>query len=191
MTGALQERTAVITAAAQGIGRATAELFIREGATVWATDINAAGLAGLEGARTAALDVTDADAVGIFFKQIGSVDILFNCAGTVPKGSILESRQEDWDFAYQLNVMSMVHTIRAALPSMIANGRGSIINMASIASSVKGIPDRCVYGTTKAAVIGLSKTVAADFGKFFMMTSSPFCFNSSGAFHRSIQNSIV
>jgi 2-keto-3-deoxy-L-fuconate dehydrogenase len=165
MSGQLAGRTVVVTAAGQGIGRATAELFAREGATVWGTDINATALTEVEGVQTAALDVTDKAAVRRFFAQLERVDVLFNCAGIVAKGSILDSKDEDWSRSIDLNIISMVHGIQAVLPGMIKQRRGSIINMASIASSIKGVPDRCVYGTTKAAVIGLTKAVAADFVK--------------------------
>ncbi len=166
MIGRLAGKTAVVTAAGQGIGRATAEAFAIEGAAVWATDIDGAKLAGLDavdGIATRRLDVTDAAAVADAAAEIGAVDVLFNCAGTVHHGSILECDHQAWDFSFNLNVRAMYLMIRAFLPGMIANGGGSIINMSSVASSIKGLPKRCAYGASKAAVIGLSKAVAADF----------------------------
>ncbi len=161
--GMLDGKVAVVTAAGQGIGRAAAEAFAREGAEVWATDVNEAALATIEGVRTVRLDVLDETAVGAFFARVGRVNVLFNCAGTVASGTVLEAKAEEWSRSFDLNVMAMVRTIQAVLPGMIERGSGSIINMASVASSLKGVPNRCVYGTTKAAVIGLSKAVAADF----------------------------
>ncbi|MSU88756.1 SDR family oxidoreductase [Rhodobacteraceae bacterium 2CG4] len=157
----LKGKRAFITAAGQGIGRATAEAFIREGAEVTATDLNAELLAGLE-CETAALDVTDGAAVRA---TVGAAapDILFNCAGVVHAGTVLDATDADLDFAFELNVRAMVRTIQAALPGMIERGAGSIVNVASVAGSVMGVPNRCVYGTTKAAVIGLTKSVAKDF----------------------------
>jgi 2-keto-3-deoxy-L-fuconate dehydrogenase len=167
MTGRLEGKTALVTAAGQGIGRATALAFAREGAAVWATDINEAALASLAeeapGIRTRRLDVTDADAIGAAVAEIGSLDALFNCAGHVHHGTVLDCTEADWDFSFDLNVRSMYRTIRAALPAMIAGGGGSIVNVASVASNVKGVPNRFLYGATKAAVIGLTKSVAADF----------------------------
>jgi 2-keto-3-deoxy-L-fuconate dehydrogenase len=165
MTGTLAGKSVVITAAAQGIGRATALTFAREGALVTATDINEpllAGLAGETGIVTRKLDVLDDAAVEKTFAEIGPVDVLFNCAGFVHAGSILEMKDSDLDFAFNLNVRAMIRTIRAVLPGMIERGGGSIINMSSVASSIKGVPNRFAYGTTKAAVIGLTKAVAAD-----------------------------
>lgn len=164
--GRLDGKTAVVTAAAQGIGRATAELFAREGATVIATDINEeilAELSGVSGIRTERLDVLDGEAVAAFAERLGHVDVLFNCAGVVHNGTILEASEKDLDFAFDLNVRAMMRTIRAFLPAMIEGGGGSIINMASVASSVAGVPNRFVYSTTKAAVVGLTKSVAKDF----------------------------
>jgi len=158
----LANKTALITAAGQGIGRATVERFLAEGARVIATDIDATKLEGLEGAQCHALDVTDAEAVRALIDSLPPLDVLFNCAGTVPSGSILECDDAQWAFAQRLNVDSMFYTIRAALPAMLDNGGGSIINMSSLASSVKGVVNRFAYGTTKAAVIGLTKSVAAD-----------------------------
>ena len=158
----LQNKTALITAAGQGIGRATAELFAREGARVIATDINAAALEDLD-MQTAVLDVTDSAAVQALAQRIGPVDVLFNCAGYVHSGTILDCDEQDWQRSLDTNVTSMYRTIRAFLPGMIAAGGGSIINMSSVASSIKGVPNRCAYGMTKAAVIGFTKAVAADF----------------------------
>lgn len=162
----LQGKTVLATAAAQGIGRATALAFARAGATVVATDINdklLAELAQEPGITTRKLDVLDNAAVAKIASDIGPVDILFNCAGFVHSGSILEMKDEELDFAFDLNVRSMVRTIRAVLPGMIERGGGAIINMSSVASSIKGVPNRFAYATTKAAVIGLTKAVAADY----------------------------
>ena len=165
MPGRLAGKTAFITAAAQGIGRATALAYAREGAKVIATDLNEAKLAELGGGITThKLDATDPAAIKQAIADAGPLDILFNCAGFVHQGTILDAKDEDWTFAFTLNVLSMAHTIRAALPAMLERG-GSIINMSSAASSIKGAPNRCVYGTSKAAVIGLTKSVAADFVK--------------------------
>ena len=153
----------MITAAAQGIGRESAELFVREGATVIATDVNEAALAGLEGCTTRRLDVTDPAAIASFAAEIGAVDVLFNCAGYVHHGTILDCGEQDWAFSMDLNVASMYRLTRALLPAMLAQGGGAIVNMSSVASSVKGVPNRFVYGTSKAAVIGLTKAVAMDF----------------------------
>jgi 2-keto-3-deoxy-L-fuconate dehydrogenase len=166
MTGKLQGKVALVTAAAQGIGRATVELFAREGARVWATDINAGKLAelnGTAGVTTRRLDVRDSQAIAALVAGIGPIDVLFNCAGYVHNGSILECSDADWDFAFDLNAKSMFHTIKAALPGMLERGDGAIVNMASVASSVKGVPARFAYCASKAAVIGLTKSVAADF----------------------------
>jgi 2-keto-3-deoxy-L-fuconate dehydrogenase len=165
MAGRLAGKTAFCTAAAQGIGRATALAFAAEGADVVATDLNEAKLAEIAGPRlrTARLDVLDRIAVAAAAKDAGPVDILFNCAGFVHQGTVLEASEEDWTFAFDLNARSQFRTIRAFLPGMIAKGGGSIINIASVASSVKGIPGRAVYGASKAAVIGLTRSVAADF----------------------------
>ena len=165
MSGRLKGKTAVLTAAAAGIGRATAEAFVAEGARVIATDLDAGKLAGLVGAELLALDVRSTAAVEALARQVGAVDILFNCAGYVHHGSALECSDGDWDFSFDLNVKSMHRTIRAFLPGMLEKGRGSIVNIASGASSVRGIPNRYVYGASKAAVIGLTKSVAADFIK--------------------------
>jgi len=161
----LQGKTALVTAAGQGIGRAIAEAFLREGARVWATDLDVAKLEGLEGAERRRLDVLSSADVETLVAEIGPLDILVNAAGFVHHGTILECSDRDWDFSFDLNVRSMHRTIKAALPGMLEKGGGSIVNIASGASSVRGIPNRYVYGTTKAAVIGLTKAVAADFIK--------------------------
>jgi 2-keto-3-deoxy-L-fuconate dehydrogenase len=161
----LQGKTALVTAAGQGIGRAIAEAFLREGAKVWATDLDVAKLEGLEGAEKRRLDVLSTADVEQLVAEAGSFDVLVNAAGFVHHGTILECSDKDWDFSFDLNVESMHRTIKAALPGMLEKGRGSIINIASGASSVRGIPNRYVYGTSKAAVIGLTKAVAADFIK--------------------------
>ena len=166
MVHRLTGKCALVTAAAQGIGRATAEAFAAEGAQVIATDVNESKLAqlnGMPGVSTRRLDVTDADSVFAIAADIGAVDILFNCAGFVHHGSILDCGESDWDFSFDLNVKSMYFTIRAFLPTMLDAGGGSIINMSSVASSIKGIAHRCAYGASKAAVIGLTKSVAADY----------------------------
>jgi 2-keto-3-deoxy-L-fuconate dehydrogenase len=162
--GRLNGKVALLTAAAAGIGRATAEAFADEGARVIATDLDAARLAGLKG-DLRKLDVRSSESVNALAKDIGTIDVLFNCAGFVHHGSILECAESDWDFSFDLNVKSMHRTIRAFLPGMLAKGGGSIVNIASGASSVRGIPNRYVYGASKAAVIGLTKAVAADFIK--------------------------
>jgi len=163
----LSGKTALVTAAAQGIGRATALAFAREGAEVIATDVNLEKLSELEGTqglKVRALDVLDTQAIQSLASELGAVDALVNCAGYVHHGTILECGEKDWDFSFDLNVRSMYRIIRAFLPAMLERGQGgSIVNIASVASSVKGIPNRFVYGTSKAAVIGLTKSVAADF----------------------------
>jgi 2-keto-3-deoxy-L-fuconate dehydrogenase len=168
MAGRLAGKTAFITAAGQGIGRATALAFAREGARVWATDLDAkqvGELQGRDGIEARGLDATDAPAIARIAAEAGAVDVLFNCAGYVHQGSILECSEKDWDFSFNLNVKSMYLVTRAFLPGMLAKGGGSIINMSSIASSVRGLPRRFVYGATKAAVIGLTKSIAADYVK--------------------------
>ncbi len=159
----LKGKKAFLTAAGQGIGRAVAEAFLREGAIVTATDLNEKLLGGLKGATTRALDVTDDAAVKALARETGAVDVLFNCAGFVHHGTILDCEEKDWDFSFNLNVKSMYRTIRAFLPAMLEHGGGSIINMASLASSLKAVPNRFVYSASKAAVIGLTKSVAADY----------------------------
>ena len=159
----LAGKVALVTAAAQGIGRATAERFAEAGARVVATDVNANLLAGLQGCETQLLDVTDSAAVNALAAELGAVDVLFNCAGFVHHGTILECDEDAWDFSFNLNAKAMHRTIRAFLPAMLAAGGASIINMASVASSLKGVPNRFAYSASKAAVIGLTKSVAADF----------------------------
>jgi 2-keto-3-deoxy-L-fuconate dehydrogenase len=166
MTGRLAGKTAVVTAAAQGIGWATAIAFAREGAKVHATDIAVDKLEALrkEGEVVVArLDVTDSKAVAEFAQATGRCDVLCNCAGFVHHGTVLDCDEKAWDFSFDLNVKSMYRTIRSFLPGMIERGGGSIINIASVASSIKAAPNRFVYGATKAAVIGLTKSIAADF----------------------------
>jgi 2-keto-3-deoxy-L-fuconate dehydrogenase len=167
MSGRLAGKIALVTAAAQGIGRATAVAFAGEGAAVWATDINDTGLEALNdehpAIRVQRLDVRKSQDVDQMAAQLGRLDVLFNCAGFVHHGSLLDCREEDWDFSFDLNVKSMYRTCRAFLPAMLQAGKGSIINMSSVASSIRGAPNRFVYGSTKAAVIGLTKAIAADF----------------------------
>ncbi len=167
MPARLQGKTAFITAAAQGIGRATALAYAAEGARVIATDVNEAGLASLAGPSITVhrLDATDADDIVRVAAQAGAVDALFNCAGFVHQGTVLDATEAEWDFAFTLNVRSMFRTMRAFLPGMADRGGGAIINMASAASSIKGAPNRFIYGATKAAVIGMTKSVASDFVK--------------------------
>jgi 2-keto-3-deoxy-L-fuconate dehydrogenase len=162
MTDRLAGKVALLTAAAAGIGRATAQAFAREGARVIATDIDVAGLAALD-ADKRKLDVRSTEAVAALARDIGAIDILFNCAGFVHHGTVLDCSDADWDFSFDVNVKSMHRTIRAFLPGMVEKGQGSIVNIASGASSVRGIANRHVYGASKAAVIGLTKAVAADF----------------------------
>lgn len=162
----LTGKTVLITAAGQGIGRATAEAFAHAGATAHATDINEAALAAMadiQGIVTHRLDVLNAAAVDDLVNRIGAVDVLFNCAGVVHGGTILQMPDSDLDFAIDLNIKSMIRTIRAVLPGMLDRGEGCIINMSSVASSIKGVPNRFAYSTTKAAVLRLTKAVAADF----------------------------
>jgi len=167
MSGRLAGKTALITAAGQGIGRASAVRFAAEGATVWATDINEAALAALKaeypGIETRVLDVRSDEAVAGIAAEVGALDVLFNCAGYVHQGDIFACTPKDWEFSFDLNVTSMYRMCRALLPAMVAAGKGSIVNMSSVASSIKGAPNRFVYGTTKGAVIGLTKAIAADF----------------------------
>lgn len=166
MAERLAGKMTLVTAAAQGIGCATARAFAAEGARVIATDVNEDKLReieGLPGVNIRRLDVTDKDAVLAVAAELGAPDVLFNCAGFVHHGSILECEESDWDFSFDLNVKSMYLTIRAFLPAMLDAGGGSIINVSSVASSIKGIAHRCVYGASKAAVIGLTKSVAADY----------------------------
>jgi 2-keto-3-deoxy-L-fuconate dehydrogenase len=162
----LQGKKALVTAAGQGIGYASAMALAAEGAEVWATDIDATLLdryAGIAGVGTARLDVRDKAAIGAFVAGIGAIDVLFNCAGMVHNGTALQATDDDLEAAFALNVRAQLWMIQAVLPGMLASGGGSIINMASVASSLRGLASRCVYGTTKAAVIGLTKSVAADY----------------------------
>ena len=161
----LTGKKALITAAGQGIGKATAELFSREGAEVIATDINEAALQDLSGCRTRRLDVTDKTAIDKLAAESGAIDILFNCAGYVANGPILECDEKDWEFSFDLNVKAMYRIIKAFLPAMLEAGGGSIINMSSVVSSLIAAPNRFVYGATKAAVIGMTRSIALDYVK--------------------------
>ncbi|HEY8549694.1 MAG TPA: SDR family oxidoreductase [Vicinamibacterales bacterium] len=163
MSQRLAGKRALITAAGQGIGRATAEAFVREGAQVIATDMDETLLAGLAAEATLRMDVTDAAQVAAVVNRAGPLDVLVNCAGYVHHGTILECREEDWDRSFAINAKGMYHTIRAVLPGMLERGRGSIVNVSSIASSERGVPNRFAYGASKAAVIGLTRSVAVDF----------------------------
>ena len=169
MAGRLQGKLALVTAAGQGIGRAIAEEFIAQGARVIATDVDEGKLAGLKSAKSLELDVRSTAAVEALAKAIeaefGGLDLLVNCAGVVHHGSVLDCSEQDWDFAFDLNVKSMHRTIKAFLPGMLAKQAGAIVNISSAVSSIRGVPDRYAYGATKAAVIGLTKAVAADFIK--------------------------
>jgi len=147
------------------MGRAAALAFAREGAKVWATDINASALSDLKGIETRVLDVTDEAAIAKTAREAGDMDVLFNCAGIVQNGTILDATTRDWELGFAVNVRSMYWVTRAFLPGMLRKRAGSIINMASVASSIRGLPNRFVYGTTKAAVIGLTKAIAADYVK--------------------------
>ncbi len=158
----LDGKTALITGAAAGIGRATAELFAAEGARLIVTDRDVKGLDGLAGDKLP-LDVTDAAAIKALAADVGRLDILFNCAGFVENGTILDNDDAQWEKSFDINVFAMARMIKAFLPAMIEGGGGSIINVASVAGSIKGVPNRCVYGASKAAVIGLTKSVAIDF----------------------------
>jgi 2-keto-3-deoxy-L-fuconate dehydrogenase len=159
----LAGKTALITAAGQGIGRATAEAFMAEGAKVWASDIDGAKVADIDGAQGFVLDVTDGAQIEAAAARTGAVDILFNCAGYVAVGTALECEPDDWDRSFAINIRGMYHMIRAYLPPMLEAGGGRIINMASVASSVKGIKGRAAYSASKAAVIGLTKSIAVDY----------------------------
>ena len=169
MAGRLKGKVALVTAAGQGIGRAIAAAFVAEGAEVVATDLDSHKLKGLDGAERRELDVRSTEAVDVLAKEVagkhGALDVLANCAGFVHHGTVLDCSEADWDFSFDLNVKSMHRMIKAFLPAMIARNRGSIVNISSGASSVRGLPNRYVYGSTKAAVIGLTKAVAADFIK--------------------------
>lgn len=162
---ALTGKTAFVTAAGQGIGRATAQAFAAAGATVVATDVDASKLAGLDSAliQTFGLDVLDPAAIVRAAENAGNIDILFNCAGVVHQGTLLEATEADWSFAFDLNCRSMFRTMQAFLPGMLGRGRGTIINMASVASSLKGVPNRFIYSASKAAVIGMTRSVATDY----------------------------
>ena len=169
MPGRLQSKLALVTAAGQGIGRAIADAFISEGATVVATDVDEKKLDGLNSRARLRLDVRSTDAVETLVKNIraelGSPDVLVNCAGYVHHGSVFDCSEQDWDFSFDLNVKSMHRTIKAVLPGMLEKKSGAIVNISSAVSSIRGVPDRYAYGATKAAVIGLTKAVAADFIK--------------------------
>lgn len=166
----LKGKKALVTAAGQGIGKASALALAAEGAEVWATDVNPAllqGYAGVPGVHTAVLDVLDKQAIASFAVTLPALDVLFNCAGFVHNGSIAQANDDEWDFAFNLNVRSQFWMIQAVLPGMLARakqtGGASIVNMSSVCSSIKGLPNRFIYGTSKAAVIGLTKSVAADY----------------------------
>lgn len=162
----LSGKTVLVTAAAQGIGRATALAFARAGARVHATDVNLVRLSEIDreaNITTGKLDVLSDDAVNAFISGVGDVDVMVNCAGFVHAGTILDLKEQDLDFAINLNIRSMIRTIRAVLPGMLKRGGGAIVNVASVAGSVKGVPNRFAYGVTKAAVVGLTKSVAADY----------------------------
>ena len=166
LTDRLLGKSVLVSAAARGIGKAIALGFAAEGASVMATDLDSEELSilnGVDGITTRVLDVTNVTAVNQLAVAMGRVDVLCNIAGFVHHGSILDLEEEDWDFSFDLNVKSMYRTIRAFLPGMLEGGGGSIINMSSVASSLRGLPYRCVYGASKAAVIGLTKSVAADY----------------------------
>lgn len=165
MNGRLEGKICVVTAAGQGIGRAIAESFLEEGAQVWATDLDESKLEGLDGAHRRKLDVRSTAAIDQLAADTGPIDILVNAAGFVHHGSALDCSDEEWDFSFDVNVKSMHRTVRAFLPGMLERGQGSIVNISSGASSVRGIPNRHAYGASKAAVIGLTKAVAADFIK--------------------------
>ena len=171
MAGRLKGKKTLITAAGQGIGRSTVLAFAREGAKVLATDIDPESLASLKkefpeiatNIETCVLDVNNLKAIQQLAKETGSIDVLFNCAGFVHHGTVLDCEESDWDISFDLNVRSMYRMVKAFLPAMLESGGGSIVNMSSVASSVKGLPNRFVYGASKAAVVGLTKSIAADF----------------------------
>lgn len=159
----LDGKRVLITAAGQGIGLATARYFAQQGAEVIASDININSLQGIPGVTAYTLDVTDRQAINAAAQEIGTLDVLFNCAGVVHSGALLQCSEQDWQAALNLNVTAMFHMIQAFLPAMLAQKKGSIINMSSVASSIKGVPNRFAYSATKAAVIGLTRSVAADY----------------------------
>jgi 2-keto-3-deoxy-L-fuconate dehydrogenase len=161
--GRLKGKTALITGAARGIGRASAEAFAREGARVIATDIDESHLATLTECVVRRLDIRESPAIKLLAQEFLDVDVLFNCAGYVHSGTVLECSEDDWSRSFDLNARSMYLSIQSFLPGMLKRGKGSIINMASVASSVKGVPNRFAYSASKAAVIGLTKAIAADF----------------------------
>ncbi|RZJ85154.1 MAG: SDR family oxidoreductase [Brevundimonas sp.] len=163
MAGRLEGKTALVTGAGAGIGRAAAALFVAEGATVWASDLKRESVADIAGAHALALDVTSAEAIAAAHAATGELDVLFNCAGYVHAGALLDCDDAAWARSFDLNVTAMFRTIRAYLPGMIARGGGSIVNMASVAGSIKGVGNRFAYGASKAAVIGLTKSIAADY----------------------------
>jgi len=163
VAGRLAGKTAVVTAAGQGIGRAIAETFVAEGAKVWATDVDASKLADLKGAEVRSLDVRSTPAIEALAGETGPIDILVNAAGFVHHGSVLECSDDEWDFSFDINVKAMHRAIKAWVPGMLEKGKGAIINISSGASSIRGLPNRHAYGASKAAVIGLTKAVAADF----------------------------
>jgi 2-keto-3-deoxy-L-fuconate dehydrogenase len=163
MSQRLAGKVAVVTAAGQGIGRAIAEAFIREGAQVHASDLHADKLSGLGAAGTQALDVRDGAGIEAYARGIGGIDVLVNCAGYVAHGTVLDCDEESWDFSFDINVKSAHRMIKALLPGMLGKGGGSIVNISSAASSIKGVANRYVYGATKAALIGMTKSVAVDF----------------------------
>jgi 2-keto-3-deoxy-L-fuconate dehydrogenase len=167
MSERLAGKTALLTAAAEGTGRATALAFAQAGCVVWATDINEERLFALEAEcpkiKVRRVDVRDQQSINAAVAEIGTVDILFNCAGYVHHGTILECSDQEWDLSFDVNVKSMYRTCRAVLPGMLKRGEGSILNVSSTVSSIKGVPNRFVYGATKAAVIGLTKAIAADY----------------------------
>lgn len=159
----LQNKRVLVTAAGQGIGLASALVFARAGAEVFAADIDTRGLEGLDGITAVTLDVTSSSAINQVSQQVGALDVLFNCAGYVHSGNILECDEADWARSMDINVTAMYRMIRTFLPGMLARGGGSVINMSSVVSSVKGVPNRFAYASSKAAVVGLTKAVAADF----------------------------
>lgn len=168
MTERLANKRVLISGAGQGIGRASAELFAAEGAHVIATDCNSQPLSelkGRDGIETISLDVTDENAISALVRKIPPVDVLFNCAGYVHQGNILDCPKDEWDRSFEINVRAIFQMAQAFLPGMLASGGGSIINMASVVSSIKGVPERCAYGASKAAVVGLTKSIAADYVK--------------------------